>query len=164
MIRVTAGRQAGRAGRAGTVPERPGRTATHIPGSGHGVRPTHYLEEADANANRIIVVNRGRVIADGTPAQVKSYTATRRIRFTMPAPDPAVLLGLPGALDVHIDGGAVTISSGDADATLPALYALGRPVKGMEVGGGGLEEALLAMTSDDNGAGNGTQATTERVD
>ncbi len=47
---------------------------------------THYLEEADANAGRIIVVNRGRVVADGTPAQIKSYTSARRIRFTTPAP------------------------------------------------------------------------------
>ena len=45
-------------------------------------------------------------------------------------------------------GDAVTIRSGDADATLPALYALGGPVRGLEVGGGGLEEALIALTGD----------------
>jgi ABC-2 type transport system ATP-binding protein len=127
---------------------------------------THYLEEADANADRIIVVNRGRVIADGTPAQVKSYTAARSIRFTTPAPDPAVLLRLPGVGDVHVNGAAVTVRSADADATLPALYALGRPITGMEVGGGGLEEALVALTaSDDSGGGTagGTHAIPERV-
>jgi hypothetical protein len=42
----------------------------------------------------------------------------------------------------------VTGGSGAADATLPALYALGRPVRGLEVGGGGLEEALIALTGD----------------
>lgn len=113
---------------------------------------THYLEEADANADRIIVVNRGRVIADGTPTEVKSHTGTRNIRFLSPAPDPAVYLKLPGVTDVHVNGDLVTIRSGDSDATLPALYGLGLPVKSMEVGGGGLEEALIALTSDDNGS------------
>jgi ABC-2 type transport system ATP-binding protein len=112
---------------------------------------THYLEEADANADRIIVVNRGKIIADGTPSQVKAHTATRTIRFTTPVPDPAIYLKLPGAADVAVNGDAVTLRSTDADETLPALYALGRPVRGMEVGGGGLEEALIALTSSDNG-------------
>jgi ABC-2 type transport system ATP-binding protein len=114
---------------------------------------THYLDEADANASRIIVVNHGRIIADGTPSQIKAYTATRTLRFTTPVPDPALLLGLPGVADVLVNGEAVTLRTGDADATLPALYALGLPVKAMEVGGGGLEESLIALTSDSNGAG-----------
>jgi ABC-2 type transport system ATP-binding protein len=112
---------------------------------------THYLDEADANASRIIVVSHGRVLADGTPAQIKAYTSVRTIRFSTPAPDTSVLLGLPGVSGVLADGDAVTIRSGDADATLPALYALARPVRGLEVGGGGLEEALVALTSDDDG-------------
>lgn len=114
---------------------------------------THYLEEADANASRVIVVNRGRVIADGTPAQIKAYTSARTIRFATPAPDPALLLRLPGVTDVAVNGDAVTVRSGDADSTLPALYGLGQQITAMEVGGGGLEESLIALTSDDNGAG-----------
>jgi ABC-2 type transport system ATP-binding protein len=113
---------------------------------------THYLEEADANASRIIVVNHGRVIADGAPAQIKSFTATRTLRFTTPAPDPSELVKLPGVTDVLVNADAVTVRTGDADETLPALYALGRRIKAMEVGGGGLEEALIALTSADNGA------------
>ena len=112
---------------------------------------THYLEEADANATRIIVVNHGRVIADGTPAQIKAFTVIRTLRFTTPAPDPSVLLKLPGVSDVVVNGDAVTVRTSDADGTLPALYALGRQIKAMEVGGGGLEEALIALTSADNG-------------
>jgi len=112
---------------------------------------THYLDEADANASRIIVVNHGRVIADGTPADIKAFTATRTVRFTTPAPDPAELLRLPGVSDVLVNGNAVTVRTRDADATLPSLYALGRQIKAMEVGGGGLEEALIALTSADNG-------------
>jgi ABC-2 type transport system ATP-binding protein len=112
---------------------------------------THYLEEADANATRIIVVNHGRVIADGTPAQIKAFTATRTLRFSTQAPDPSELLKLPGVTDVVVNGDAVTVRTGDADDTLPALYALGRQITSMEVGGGGLEEALIALTSADNG-------------
>jgi ABC-2 type transport system ATP-binding protein len=118
---------------------------------------THYLDEADANATRIIVVNHGRVIADGTPAHIKAFTATRTLRFSTPAPDPSELLKLPGVADVQVNGDAVTVRTGDADETLPALYTLGRRIKAMEVGGGGLEEALIALTSADNGG------TTERV-
>jgi ABC-2 type transport system ATP-binding protein len=112
---------------------------------------THYLDEADANASRIIVVSRGRVVADGAPAQIKARTSNRTIRFTMPGPDPSQLLRLPGVTDVSAHGNAVTMRSGDADATLPALYTLGQPVRGLEVGGGGLEEALVALTSDGGG-------------
>jgi ABC-2 type transport system ATP-binding protein len=111
---------------------------------------THYLDEADANASRIIVISHGRVLADGTPAQIKAYTSVRTIRFSTTSPDTSVLLGLPGVSGVTADGDAVTLRSGDADATLPALYALARPVRGLEVGGGGLEEALLALTHDDD--------------
>ena len=128
---------------------------------------THYLDEADANASRIIVVNHGRVVADGTPSQIKAYTANRTLRFTTPAPDPAQLLRLPGAADVLVNGETVTVRTSDADATLPALYALGLPVKAMEVGGGGLEESLIALTSDDNGTADHERArnpqTMERV-
>jgi ABC-2 type transport system ATP-binding protein len=114
---------------------------------------THYLDEADASASRIIVVSHGRIMADGTPSQIKAYTSVRTIRFSTPTPDTSALLRLPGVNDVMAGGDVVTIRSGDADATLPALYALGGPVRGLEVGGGGLEEALIALTGDDAGPG-----------
>jgi ABC-2 type transport system ATP-binding protein len=114
---------------------------------------THYLDEADANASRIIVVSHGRIMADGTPSQIKAYTSVRTIRFSTPTPDTSALLRLPGVNDVVASGDAVTIRSGDADATLPALYALGSTVRGLEVGGGGLEEALIALTGGDAGQG-----------
>ncbi len=57
-----------------------------------------------------------------------------------------MLLALPGVADVSVHGDAVTIRTTDADATLHAWYGLGRPIRGLEIGGGGLEEALLALT------------------
>jgi ABC-2 type transport system ATP-binding protein len=119
---------------------------------------THYLDEADANASRVIVISHGRVIADGTPTQIKSSTSVRTLRAATPGPDPAVLLTLPGVADVSVQGDAVAIRTTDADATLHAWYALGRPIRGLEVGGGGLEEALLALTGADTGTGQGTSA------
>ena len=107
---------------------------------------THYLDEADANASRIIVISQGRVIADGTPADIKSSTSARTLRAAMPGPDPAALLALPGVADVSVQGDAVAIRTTDADATLHAWYGLGRPIHGLEIGGGGLEEALLTLT------------------
>jgi ABC-2 type transport system ATP-binding protein len=107
---------------------------------------THYLDEADANASRVIVISKGQVIADGTPAQIKAGTSGRVLRAVTPGPDPSLLLALPGVADVAIRGEAVTIRTTDADATLHAWYGLGRPIRGLETGGGGLEEALLALT------------------
>jgi ABC-2 type transport system ATP-binding protein len=107
---------------------------------------THYLDEADANASRVLVISQGRVIADGTPAGIKASTSVRTLRAATPGPDPAVLLSLPGVADVYVRGDAVTIRSTDADATLHAWYGLGRPIHGLEIGGGGLEEALLTLT------------------
>jgi ABC-2 type transport system ATP-binding protein len=69
-----------------------------------------------------------------------------------------VLLALPGVADVSVQGDAVAIRTTDADATLHAWYALGRPIRGLEIGGGGLEEALLALTGEDTGAGQATGA------
>jgi ABC-2 type transport system ATP-binding protein len=60
-----------------------------------------------------------------------------------------VLAGLPGVTDVEIHGDSVTLRTTDSDATVPALYALGRPVRDLEVMGADLESAFLALTSDD---------------
>jgi ABC-2 type transport system ATP-binding protein len=125
---------------------------------------THYLDEADANASRVIVISQGRVIADGTPAGVKSSTSARTLRAATPGPDPAALLALPGVADVSVHGDAVAIRTMDADATLHAWYGLGRPIHGLEIGGGGLEEALLALTGTGPGASAGTGAAAARTD
>src|ERR687885_667448 len=78
---------------------------------------THYLEEADAYADRVVLVRRGRVVADGTPAQVKNLASGRTVRATLPGADQVALLGLPGVQSVEVRGDAVLLRTADSDAT-----------------------------------------------
>jgi ABC-2 type transport system ATP-binding protein len=108
---------------------------------------THYLDEADVNADRIVVLHRGRVVAEGPPSAIKAAASARSIRLTLPAADPARLLALPGVRDVAVHGEDVTLRSTDADVTVAALFASG-PVRDLTVSGAGLEDALIALTGD----------------
>ncbi|NUP40294.1 MAG: ABC transporter ATP-binding protein [Streptomyces sp.] len=108
---------------------------------------THYLEEADAIADRVIVLHRGRVLADGTSAEIKAMAGARRISFELDEPaDEAALRILPGLTGIEISGRTVRMRSSDADATVHALYGLGVYPRGIEVAGLGLEQAFLAIT------------------
>jgi ABC-2 type transport system ATP-binding protein len=106
---------------------------------------THHLEEADAVADRVIVIVGGRVIADGSTAQVKAGVAGRTISFT--APEVRPLDALPGVSAVTWQGGTVTLATADAEATLRALLADGGSLPDLEVRGATLEDAVLSLTS-----------------
>ncbi|NSC23712.1 ABC transporter ATP-binding protein [Streptomyces albus subsp. chlorinus] len=112
---------------------------------------THYLEEADEVADRVLVLHRGRLLADGSAAEIKALAGVRRVSFTLEAvPDgirEAQLRALPGVSEVELAGAAVRMRSSDADATVHALYALGLYPRGLEVTGLGLEQAFVALTS-----------------
>jgi ABC-2 type transport system ATP-binding protein len=108
---------------------------------------THYLEEADAIADRVLVLHQGRLIADGTAAEIKARAGARRITFDLPdGPDQQQLSGLPHLVGLDITGPTVRIRSDDADATVHALYGLGLYPRNLEVSGLGLEQAFLAIT------------------
>ena len=107
---------------------------------------THYLDEADAIADRIVVLSRGRVVASGAATEIKAKVATRNVRFTLPAADPVALLRLPGVVDVAVRGLDVTLRSSDADRTVAALYSGSVPLRDLAVTGADLEEAFLALT------------------
>jgi ABC-2 type transport system ATP-binding protein len=107
---------------------------------------THYLEEADAVADRVLVLQRGRVVADGPVTAIKARSSRRVVRCTLPGADSRTLGRLPGVTEVALHGDSVRLTTGAADATVRALFATGLPVRDLEVAGGGLEEAFLALT------------------
>src|ERR1700683_1785494 len=82
---------------------------------------THYLEEAADNADRIVLMARGRIVADGPATEIKAKVGTRTIRATLPAVDLADLQALPGVLSAERHGDAITLSCSDTDAALSAL-------------------------------------------
>ena len=106
---------------------------------------THYLEEADALAHRVVVMNRGAVIADGTPAQIKAAGSRKRIRCSTILNLPTVR-GLAGVTHATQTRDAVEIQTADSDAVLAQLLQLDPKLRNLEISNGGLEEAFLALT------------------
>jgi len=117
---------------------------------------THYLEEADHAADRILVINRGRLLADGTPAEIKQRAGARRLSFRLDQVDEPFLLELPGLVNLEIRGDLVNIQAANSDAALYAVLDAGYRPREIEVTSLGLEQAFLAITSQDNEANGGT--------
>lgn len=121
---------------------------------------THYLEEADAFADRIVLLRAGRVVADGPTAEVKALVGDRTIRATLPraAAGPtgpagpvgltglAGLTGLPGVSQAETRGETVVLRCHDSDTALRALLAAHPDARDIEISGAGLEDAFLALT------------------
>ena len=110
---------------------------------------THYLEEADAYADRIILMARGRIVADGTPTEITARVKGRTIRATLAGADLAALAALPGVTDVEGRGEGVGLRCSDSDAALHRLLRDHPEARDIEVRGAGLEEAFLELTGDD---------------
>jgi ABC-2 type transport system ATP-binding protein len=109
---------------------------------------THYLEEADDYADRIILVRHGKIVADGTAAQIKALAAGRTVRATLPGADESALRAMPGADHVEVRGDTVLVHATDSDAV--ARYLLGQTVAhDLEITTRGIEDAFIALTSDD---------------
>ena len=108
---------------------------------------THHLAEADEIADRVVVLNHGKVVADGPGATLKAAVATRRLRFVTDQPDRAQLSELDGVTEVGVCGTGVSIDSMDADATIRDLVVRGVTFRDLEVTGAGLEQAFVALTT-----------------
>ena len=109
------------------------------------VLTTHYLEEADALADRVVVINKGSLIAQGTPAEIKARTAGKKIRCVTEL-SAAVLRSLPGVLDVERDRETTVIRTSRPEDVLRRIFQLDLSVSDIEVTSAGLEAAFLALT------------------
>jgi ABC-2 type transport system ATP-binding protein len=109
---------------------------------------THYLEEADAYADRIVLLRHGKIVADGTASEIKAMSAGRTVRATLPGASEALLRDVPGAESVEVRGETVYIHAKDSDAV--ARYLLtSTAARDLEIAARGIEEAFLALTGDD---------------
>jgi ABC-2 type transport system ATP-binding protein len=107
---------------------------------------THYLEEADAYADRIVLLAHGQIVADGPATEIKAQAGSRTIRATLPGADLGALAALPGVRSAQRHGEAVVLSCSDADVALAAMLGSFPAAKDIEVTGGTLEDAFLELT------------------
>jgi ABC-2 type transport system ATP-binding protein len=113
---------------------------------------THYLDEADAYADRAVLMARGAVVADGPTTEIKAMVGTRTITATLPDVPLERLLALPGVSGGERRGEAVVLAADDSDSAIRALLAQEPDARDIEIRGAGLEEAFLRLTTDGDGA------------
>jgi ABC-2 type transport system ATP-binding protein len=107
---------------------------------------THYLEEADAHADRILVIDHGRLVADGTGEQLKRSVGGNLVSFDLAGRGTEGLILLPGVVSVEVRGDRARLRTDDSDATVLALAELGA-VRALEVVPASLDDAFMALTS-----------------
>jgi ABC-2 type transport system ATP-binding protein len=110
---------------------------------------THYLEEADALASRIVVIQKGRVIAEGTPAELKATDSSRAIRC-ITSLLPEWISALPGVISVEREGDAMLVRTATPEAVLRTMLQEDATLSGLEVRAARLDDAFLALTSHTN--------------
>ncbi|MEV8405051.1 ABC transporter ATP-binding protein [Streptomyces niveus] len=108
---------------------------------------THYMEEADGNADRIVVIDHGRIVADGSGERIKSTVGGHLVAFDLAGRGTEGLGTLPGVVSVEVRGDRARLRTDNSDATVTALVGLGR-LKGLEVAHATLEDAFLALTQE----------------
>ena len=108
---------------------------------------THYLEEADALADRIAVIHRGRTVAEGTSAQIKSRAADRSVRC-ITSVDAGEVAALPGVARVEMSGQHLEILTSRPEELLRTLLDLDPDLRDLHVSGAGLEDAFLTLVRD----------------
>jgi len=109
---------------------------------------THYLEEADAYADRAILMAHGQVVADGPTTEIKAMVGSRTIRATLPDVDLEALERLPGVSGAERRGEAIVLACADSDEAIRALLAAYPGARDIEFLAAGLEQAFLQLTGD----------------
>ena len=108
---------------------------------------THYLEEADQYADRIVLVSQGRIVADGSGAEIKALASGRTVRATVSDPDTAALTALGGVDSLEVRGETLIVHAKDSDKV--ARYLLTETdARDVEITAKGIEEAFLSLTGD----------------
>ncbi|OLB74008.1 MAG: ABC transporter ATP-binding protein [Actinobacteria bacterium 13_2_20CM_2_71_6] len=109
---------------------------------------THYLEEADEVADRIVLIASGKVVADGPTTEIRAMAAARLVRATLSEADAEELRALPGVTDVEVHGTAIALRSADSDATVRALLYAYPLIRDVQVAAAPLADAVLALTDE----------------
>jgi ABC-2 type transport system ATP-binding protein len=107
---------------------------------------THYLDEAEDYADRVVLMRSGRIVADGSVAQVRAAVSGRTVRAVVPG---AADLTLPGVRSAERRGDQITLTCTDSDAAVRALLARYPHAHDIEITALGLEDAFLALTGED---------------
>jgi ABC-2 type transport system ATP-binding protein len=107
---------------------------------------THYLEEADAIADRIVLMAGGKIVADGPTTEIRAIAAARVIRFTLADAVSEELTKLPGVTEVEVHGATVAVRSPDSDDVLRTLLANYPAMRDIEVAAAPLADAVFALT------------------
>ena len=108
---------------------------------------THYLEEADALADRIVLIGRGRVVAEGTPAEIKGRAAGRKVRCRTSLP-LAEVAGLAGVKSARREGELTELFAHEPERVVYELLQRDPRLSALEVRGADLEEAFLTLTGE----------------
>lgn len=112
---------------------------------------THYLDEAEEFADRVVLMRSGRVVADGSVAQVRAAVSGRVLRAVVPGLTEPAALALPGVNAAEMRADRVELDCADSDAAVRALLAGYPQAHDIEIRAVGLEEAFLALTMDTEG-------------
>ncbi|GGM85909.1 ABC transporter ATP-binding protein [Streptomyces fuscichromogenes] len=107
---------------------------------------THHLEEADRYADRILVIDRGRIVADGTGEQLRRSAGGGLVAVDLAGRATDGLERLAGVRSLEVRGDRARLRTDDPDATVLALAALGA-IRGLEVAPASLDDAFLALTA-----------------
>jgi ABC-2 type transport system ATP-binding protein len=118
-----------------------------LAGSGRTILfATHYLDEADAYADRAVLMARGRVVADGPTTEIKAMVGTRTIHATLPGVPAELLEQLPGVASAARRGAAIDLVCTDSDAAIRGLLVRHPQAHDIEIEAAGLEQAFLQLT------------------
>jgi ABC-2 type transport system ATP-binding protein len=110
---------------------------------------THYMEEADANADRAVLMAHGRIVADGPTTEIKGMVGSRTIRATLAYASVEELERLPGVTRAELRGEAVTLVCSDSDRAVRALLERFPTARDLEIAGADLEQAFLQLTAEE---------------